>query len=361
MKIIERYLLKSFLGPFLWCIVVFIFLYVIIDLFENLDEILRNSTPINILIQYYINSIPDILIKVTPLSVLLSLIYTLSKFNKKNEVTTMRASGISLFEIFKPFLIIGIFISILILLINLNLVPIANKKAEKLKVQYLKTKKIKKLDKVVKNVTLYGYNNKIIYAKSFNPKINTLFEIILLKQYKNGIIQRTTAEKAIWEEGDWKLIESITYFMKSNGAIVGNPKFSREEVVTLQEKPEDFLRDYTEAKFMKYVELKQQVDKFRGVSNKIIRRILIELYTKISLPFISIIMVLIAVPFALNINYTGTFMSVGICVGIGFSYYAINAISLALGNAGILPPFISAWLTNIIFTIIGITLLVIKD
>jgi len=273
----------------------------------------------------------------------------------------MRASGISLFEIFKPFLIIGIFISILILLINLNLVPIANKKAEKLKVQYLKTKKIKKLDKVVKNVTLYGYNNKIIYAKSFNPKINTLFEIILLKQYKNGIIQRTTAEKAIWEEGDWKLIESITYFMKSNGAIVGNPKFSREEVVTLQEKPEDFLRDYTEAKFMKYVELKQQVDKFRGVSNKIIRRILIELYTKISLPFISIIMVLIAVPFALNINYTGTFMSVGICVGIGFSYYAINAISLALGNAGILPPFISAWLTNIIFTIIGITLLVIKD
>jgi len=113
---------------------------------------------------------------------------------------------------------------------------------------------------------------------------------------------------------------------------------------------------------MKYDELKDHIDKFRGGSNKITRRLLIELYAKTSLPFINIIMVLIAVPFALSINYAGAFMGIGICIGIGFCYYALNAISLALGNNGTLPPFIATWLTNAIFFITGMILLIfLKD
>lgn len=359
MKLIEKYLLKSFLGPFIWCIIIFLFLYVIIDLFEHLDEILKNSPPFFILFKYYINSIPNILIQVIPLAVLLGLIYTLSKLNKKNEITAMRASGINLFKIFKPFVITGIFISILVLLINLNVVPTANKNAKEIKTQYLESKTSKKKRaKIVKNVTLYGHANRIIFAKKFNPKINTLSDVIILKQYKNKLMQRITAEKASWEKNRWKLSECIIYYMKPDGTIVGNPVFASEKVIIMPEKPKDFLHDYTEAKFLKYNELEERIDKFRGAGNKIIRRLLIELYKKISLSFISIIMVLIAVPFALNINYSGTFMSIGLCVGIGFCYYAINAISLALGNAGILPPFISVWLTNIIFGTAGIMLLV---
>lgn len=362
MKVIEKYLLKSFWAPFIWCIIAFLFLYIIIDVFENLDEILRSAPHYYTLIKYYASSIPKIFVRITPLAILLSLIYTLSKLNKRNEITAMRASGVRLLSIFKPFIIVGILVSVLILLVNLNIVPITNKVAKNIETNKLE-KKRKEEKKIVKNVTLYGYNNRIIFAKKFNSKKNTLSNVIILKQYKDKLVERVTAQKAVWEkEGDWKLFESMTYYMKPNGAIVGNPSFNSETTINLQEKPKSFIYNYTKAEFMKYDELKEHIEKFKGGSNKVIRRLLIELYKKISIPFVNIIMVLIAIPFALQINYTGTFISVGICVGVGFCYYAINAISVALGNAGILPPFIAVWLANIIFIAVGIVLLIVlKD
>ncbi len=362
MRIIEKYILKSFLAPFIYCCIIFTFLYIIIDLFEHLDELLKNSVPLNILSIYYINSIPGILVKIIPLAILLSIIYTLSKLNKKNEITTMRASGINLFKIFKPFLIIGIFISVFTLVINLNLVPVANRNSKQIKSTYIESDFSKKKKNIYKNVTLYGHSNRIIFAKEFNYKTKTLEGVIILQQYKTNLIQRITADKAVWENKQWKLLESMTYYMEPNGKTIMHPTFASKEYVDLEIQPNDFLHNYTEEKFMKYNELKRHIEKFQGASNKITRRLLIELYNKISFPFVSIIMVLIAVPFALNIGHSGTFMSIALCIGIGFCYYAINAISLALGNAGILPPFISAWLTNIIFASVGITLFsIIKD
>lgn len=360
MKVIEKYLLKSFWAPFIWCIVAFLFLYIIIDVFENLDEILRSAPHYTTLLNYYACSIPKIFVRITPLAILLSLIYALSKLNKRNEITAMRASGVQLLTIFKPFIIVGIFISVLVLLINLNIVPTTNKIAKNIKTNQLERNK-KQKRKIVKNVTLYGHENRIIFAKKFDSNSNTLSKVIILKQYKDKLIQRITAQKAVWKKHHWKLFDSMTYYMKPNGVLVGNPSFKAKSTMNLEE-PKDFLYNYTEAEFMKYDKLKEHIEKFKGGSNKVIRRLLIELYQKISIPFVNLIMVLIAVPFALNINYTGTFISVGICVGVGFCYYAINAISIALGNAGILPPFMAVWLTNIIFIAVGVVLLIVlKD
>lgn len=362
MKIIEKYLLNSFIAPFIWCLIIFMFLYMVIDLFENMEDILKNSVPLFILFKYYLNLIPDILIKIMPLAVLLSLIYALSKLNKQNEITALRASGVSIFDIFKPFIIMGVFISLFALLINLNIVPKTNKTYKNLKNRYIESSITENKEKITENVTLYGYSDRIIFAKKFNSKTKTLNEIIILRQYKNKLIERITAEKALWENGQWHLYNSMTYYMKTNGEIYGNPIFSKEETLNIQEKPEDFLKNYTQSQFMKYEELKNYINKFKTSSSKIIRRLSIELHGKIAVAFINIIMVLIAVPFALKLNYTGTFMSIGICIGIGFCYYAINAISIALGNTGLLTPFIAVWITNFIFACIGLGLLVfLKD
>ena len=95
MKIIERYILKEFVISTFYCLVVFIFLYIMGDLFNYIDEMIRNRVQPATILVYYINFIPSIFVEVTPVAVLLSTVYTLSNFNRHNEITALRASGLT--------------------------------------------------------------------------------------------------------------------------------------------------------------------------------------------------------------------------------------------------------------------------
>ena len=78
---------------------------------------------------------------------------------------------------------------------------------------------------------------------------------------------------------------------------------------------------------------------------------------KISLPFVSLVIMFLGIPFALSVQGTGKVANIGLCLVIAFFYYSVEALSLALGNRGILPPFLSAWFANILFASVGIMLM----
>src|SRR3989338_10120425 len=118
MKIIDRYLLKGFLGAFIWCIFIFIIMSVIIDVFSFIEDIVKYKIPLISIVAFYVYYCPTIVIQATPMAVLLSVIYILSNLNKHNEITAMRSSGISLWRILAPLLIIGLLTSICIFIIN---------------------------------------------------------------------------------------------------------------------------------------------------------------------------------------------------------------------------------------------------
>ena len=94
MRTLDRYLLRFFLTSLLWCILVFVSFYVIIDLFGRLDEIIERKTPLEIVINYYLSLIPLVFVRMCPLAVLLSTMYTLANFSKNNELTAAVAGGI---------------------------------------------------------------------------------------------------------------------------------------------------------------------------------------------------------------------------------------------------------------------------
>jgi lipopolysaccharide export system permease protein len=93
------------------------------------------------------------------------------------------------------------------------------------------------------------------------------------------------------------------------------------------------------------------------VSNKTVRNLLVELHYKTAFPFISLIMVLIGTPFAIKSTRGGVLMGMGMSIVIGLLYYTVIAVSYNLGKAGLLHPFVAAWLSNVIFTAIGIRLI----
>ena len=123
MRIIDRYIIKSLIPPLVGCLATFVFLYIIIDLFGHLDEILKNKVAFLTLFDYYLSSVPIIFIQTAPIATLLSSIYVLGTLNNHNEVTALKAGGMSIKQVLRPFIILGLMMRIAIFLVNEKIVP----------------------------------------------------------------------------------------------------------------------------------------------------------------------------------------------------------------------------------------------
>ena len=125
----------------------------------------------------------------------------------------------------------------------------------------------------------------------------------------------------------------------------------------IEEKPKDFLSQESSAEFMSYRKLKNYIERLSGSGAKIVRKLLVDLHYKIAFPFVSLVIIFLGVPFALSAAGTGKVASIGLSIVIGFFYYTVEALSIALGKRGTLPPFLSAWFANILFTAVAIMLM----
>lgn len=125
----------------------------------------------------------------------------------------------------------------------------------------------------------------------------------------------------------------------------------------LSKKPEDLRNIERLANEMNYRELTKYVKKLKG-EGYAASRYSVDLHSKISFPLVSIIMVMIGIPFALRSGrHGGIAIGVGLSVIIGFSYWVVFAVNSSLGYNSIIPPFVAAWFTNFIFTGFGVLLL----
>ena len=123
MRIIDRYLLRGFLDSLFYCLVLFFVLFVVIDVFNNLDEFLKHGVSLRIIISYYLYSLPAIFVQVVPVAVLVAILYMLGNLNRHNEILALKASGISAFHILAPYLFMGVLISFGVFLMSEKVVP----------------------------------------------------------------------------------------------------------------------------------------------------------------------------------------------------------------------------------------------
>jgi lipopolysaccharide export system permease protein len=304
-----------------------------------------------------------------PIAVLVSIMYSLGTFNRHNEILAMQANGISLLRILSPLIATGLFISVAVFVVNDRVVPggtmnaseIKEKKIEKTRIK----KKLKKNEKILENIAFYGKENKIIYARRYSVYDNKISEIIIHAQDENqNIVSKTTAQEALWENNGWHGKNVISFHLDNIGHIIGEPEFYEEKYLDIKETPIDFKKrrhqtGFMSFEFMSFAELKDYIERLSFEKGSMIRNLKIALNQKIAFPFVNLIVVLIASPFALvNTRKGGVLMGAGISIVLVLGYYAIMTISLATGKAGFLHPIIAVWLTNIIFAFIGFLLII---
>ncbi len=358
MKIIDRYITREFIFPFFYCLIVFVSLYIIIDLFSRLEDILKHHTELPVLLQYYAAFLPIIFVRTAPIAVLLSTLYVLGNLTKYNEITALKASGLNAWRLVLPFFFLGLIISIVTLLINDKVIPQANLISTTVKEEHLDKQKKAQDEKVIENIAIYGTHNRLIHVCKFYPKDVLLKEITILEQDENQrVTAKIQAKEAQWIKGRWTFFDCVVYNFDQGGQVIDEPSFFKKMIFDIEEKPKDFLRRESSAEFMSYRKLRSYIERLSGSGAKIVQKLLVDLHHKISFPFVSLVIIFLGIPFALSAQGTGKVASIGLCIVISFFYYTVEALSLALGKRGTIPPFLAAWFANILFTTVGVMLM----
>ena len=362
MRILDRYVLKSVLAIFFSCIFLFLFLYVIIDILSNLEDILKQHTSLTVLLYYYLSYLPIMFVQVAPFACLLSTLYAFGKLNHNNEIIAMRSSGLSILQITKTVILLGLIISLFIFWMNDSIVPKSMLVTQKLKDQMESSeKKIKeKKQEVITNLSMYGSRNRLFFINKFSLSTNTMEGITILEHDEHqDIVKKIVANKGVYKENNWIFYQCITYNFDANGQMRGEPQYLEEEKMNISETPSDFINQRQRIDFMTNAQLQGYIDKLsRSGATTVIRNLKIDLYQRFSSPFTSFVIILLGVPFALMMRRRTTGLSsMGLSIMVGFLYYISDAVCVALGKGGLLLPFLSTSLSHIVALLFSLYLI----
>lgn len=353
MRILERYILKSVLGIFFQCLLTFLFLYILVDVFSHLDEILKQQVSLNILKQYYISYLPIIFVQVAPIACLLSTLYTFGKLNRSNEIIAMRSAGLSIFQITKTVILFGVIISAFVFWVNDKFVPASSSLTEKIKNQMESgTKKIQNKElETITNLSMYGLKNRLFFINKFSPATNTIEGITILEHdERQNLTKKVVANKGVYKDGLWRFYQAVTYNFDENIQIKDEPEYSEEEIMNIPETPHNFLSQMLHPDFMTISQLDDYIWRLsKSGATTVIRNLKVDLYQRFTFPLTSAIIILLGIPFSVMMKKRATGLSsVGLSIMLGFFYYVFNAVSIALGKSGVLMPTLAVSLSHIL-------------
>jgi len=139
--------------------------------------------------------------------------------------------------------------------------------------------------------------------------------------------------------------------MSDEKQIKSEPLYFSDTTIKIEETPQDFMRQNIPVENMNAKELSSYIARLSESENSsVVKRLKVDLFQKTSFPFTSLIIILLGIPSSIVIQRrTVAFSSIGLCIGISFIFYVCFSVSLALGKAGAIPPFMAAWQSHVIF------------
>jgi lipopolysaccharide export system permease protein len=346
-KILDRYIIKSFILSIFYGLLAFTLLFVIIDLMENLDKFIDNNVDTLIILNYYLVFVPEIVKLMTPVAVLFAGLFTAGKMTSNNELTAIKSSGISIYRFMLPFILVCLFVSGLIFYFGGYVVPDANVRKIEIETVHLK----KGEASTISSLFFQDPPNKIVNIFYYNTEKLEAYKIgVQTYDSANSIkmVQRIDAERLLYnvKKGSWTAFKgTVRKFGKLNEEF---NSFQEMEIKGLKFKPQDLLAKQQRLEVLNINQLKKLITDSRNAGYDT-SRVEIEYYSRFSFPFTAIIIIIFGLPISTVKRRSGLALQFGINILVTFVYLSIMQIVTALGKNGALEPLVTAWLVNILF------------
>jgi LPS export ABC transporter permease LptG/LPS export ABC transporter permease LptF len=356
-KVLDFYISRGFFIYFFWALITCGTLFVLLTLFDLLEDIIRNHISIYSVLDYFTFLTPQILMIVVPVSILLAILINFGILEKNSEITAIKAGGWSLYRISLPIFLVAAGFCGSIFLLQDYILPFANVRQENIR-NMIKGRPPQTSSRMQRK-WIFGESGRIYNYAYFDSNQDSFVNLNVFDTDLAGvqIRRRIYAARAhIDNAGVWILEDGwIRDYLSAQS---GFRKFKSERI-RFPEKAGYFEREIfqpKESSKLKYFELRSYISYLKK-SGYNATELQVELHKKIAFPLSCLIMALLGIPFSFSMGKKGAFYGIGISIGIAITFWGISGVFETLGAYGLLVPVLAAWAPNIIFGASGFALL----
>ena len=367
MRLLDRYLLREVLLPLTFCLSGFLIFLICFDVFTRLDKFHANQLQILDIAWYYAVRLPEFIVTILPATLLLSLLYALTNHSRHNELTAIRAAGVSLWRMCAVYFGVGLAASLALAAVNELWAPDSNARAERILNCRLQPKAALAPDDIKINL---GFSNGRDHRKwhigAYNAATSEMTDPKVDWRLPDGTDRELVARRAVWTNNAWTFFDVLeNTYAPDSGRITNRVILPVYRWSGLTETPDVIKSE---------IRIRSHLGRLSGNADLPIADLLdflrlhpdlepkaaAQLYTRLqgrfAAPWTCLVVILIAIPFGAASGRRNVFVGVASSIVICFAYFVLQQASMALGAGGHLPPWLAAWAPNMIAASVGLWL-----
>ena len=357
MRLLDRYLLTSFLRAYAICILAFMSVWLIFDFSDHVADFLGQGMSLWLVGPYYLTQLPQILVILLPVSLVLALLFVLSKMSRTNEIVSMLTAGVSIPRLLVPMIMMGVMTGAITGVLNYSLAPHAEKTAGKV---FDAFQRLGVPGQLFRN----RRDNRTWFIQRFPPGGNEFTNIQVVQQDANdNIVKNYFAAAATYHSGtrEWELrgVKVVNY--DATGNIIDEQRAETLIIRDWSETPFRLASTNMRADYLSVPELRDYLHFNSDFPENLLAPVRTHLHYRFALPISAIVVVFIAAPLAITFSRGGVLTSVGSAIGLVFLNTFLSHFFLALGEGNRVPPWVAAWTPNLLFGMIGGLLLWVRS
>jgi len=357
-RILDRYVVKKFFEPFLFCIVGFVLVWFLFDISDNLKNFMKGEAMLSQIVEYYWSQIPEIVILCIPIATLLSLLYSLTAMSRHNEIVSMLGAGVSTVRILIPLFVIGLLLTGVSTYFNYESVPRAAFLREELR------RDIRERQNYEKAIWKHLYRNRegfrTWYMAGYYHVDQKAYHVQIIQQDEQGnITEQYYAREASYDSAlkAWILTKGMYVQMDGNEEERKREMFDSRMIRNWNETPWNIASSALKAEYLSVPELREYLARNANLPERRLAPFRTQLQYRWAMPWLCFLTVLLTAPFGIIYSRRGVLAGVTVALFLFFSLVFVGYASIAFGMGNYISPYMAAWGPLVVYLVIGIFLL----
>ena len=353
-KIIDWYIIKKYLGTFVFTLGIFTVIIVVFDVSERLDDFLRHDAPLSkIIFNYYAGFVPFYLNFLSPLINFIAVILFTAKMADQTEIVPILSGGVSFRRFLRPYIISSSVIFLVTLIFNLFIIPETNR----LKVDFENTY----IDPKTNNSKMFTHmqidKDTYVFIENFDNTLRIGYKFTLDKFSGDELKEKLVADRITWDSLKKKWIID-NYSIRKIDGLKETMIYGTSKDTTLDNRPKDFEIYDNIYQAMNMRELNDRIEKEATRGTGVMVNLKLEKYKRFVYPLSAFVLTLMGVSLSSRKVRGGIGLPLGIGIFLSFAYILFIQFSTMFALKGGLPPLIAVIIPNLIFGLVGIYLLI---
>ncbi len=353
LKKLDIYIIKKFLGTFVYAISLIILIVVIFDLSEKIDNFIEHQASFrDVVFVYYVNFIPYFINLFSPLFTFITVVFFTSRMAFNTEIIAILSSGVSFRRLLRPYLISAILLSVVAIYMSNFMIPQANEARLDFERTY-----VRKPDTFRgRNIHMQVRPGIFVYLISFNENTQTGYRFSM-ENIENGELRhKLMADQATFnpEDTTWTVKQ---YNIREIDGYKEKLSFGSEMDTVLPFTPRDFIQNLKDMETMSYSELNEFIANERLKGSETVVFYEVERHRRLAFPFATLVLTFIGVALSSQKVRGGIGLHLGAGITLSFAFILFMQVTTTFATKGNLHPMMAVWIPNIIFGALGIYLL----